>query len=548
MSFMSRLMSLILALPPATHRKLEFQPDLQIPMRDGAILLANRIAPVGGESLPIILVRDPYSSRGKTPDFISQVIAERGYQVIYQNCRGRWGSGGDFEPFRNEREDGLATLQWISEQPWFSGSVGMYGLSYWGYAQLALGAGAPPFLKALVPQMSASRIYNVFRSGGVVRLYTLLSWMYSTFVTNTKESPKDAQIARKQQASVLEAACSHLPVGESDQVSIGGKLAFYQDVLSSDKPNDAFWANSDYSALVKDIEAPVHFVDGWYDFFLADQLNDYDALKDAGKNPYLTIGPWTHAEINGMKAGFHESFLWYDAYLKGKQDALRQSPVRVFVMGIQRWVDLPSWPPDSTASSLFLASGGALARKSKASTASSCYRYDPADPTPSVGGAIIEGGGAKDNRKVEARKDVLVFTSAPVNEYTTIMGSVTVTLFVRSSNEHTDFFARLCDVAPDHKKSLNVCDGLIRLAPGSTQADEDGVRRITITLESTAHCFLPGHSIRLQVSSGAHPLYARNLGTGEPILTGVAMQTADQEVFHDVDHPSSLVLPVVTQS
>ena len=197
MPFMSRLMSLIISLPPATHRKLEFQPDLQIPMPDGVVLLANRTAPVGGESLPIILVRDPYSFRGKTPDFISQVIAERGYQVVYQNCRGRWGSGGDFEPFRNEREDGLATLKWISEQPWFSGSVGMYGLSYWGYVQLALGAGAPPYLKALVPQMSASRVFNVFRSGGAVRLYTLMSWVYSTFVTNTKSSVKEAQAARK---------------------------------------------------------------------------------------------------------------------------------------------------------------------------------------------------------------------------------------------------------------------------------------------------------------------------------------------------------------
>lgn len=545
MSFLSRLMSLILSLPPATHRKLEFQPDLQIPMPDGVVLLANRVAPVGGESLPIILVRDPYSFRGKTPDFISQVIAERGYQVVYQNCRGRWGSGGDFEPFRNEREDGLATLKWISEQPWFSGSVGMYGLSYWGYAQLALGAGAPPYLKALVPQMSASRIYNVFRSGGVVRLFTLLSWCYSTYVTNAKSSPKEAQKARKQQDAVLQEGARHLPAGTADQITAGCELPFFQDVLNHDNPRDAFWAATDFSAQVKDIEAPVHFVDGWYDFFLTDQLRDYAALREADKNPYLTIGPWTHAEINGMKAGFQESFRWYDAYLKGNLAALRPSPVRVFVMGIQRWVDLPSWPPESAASSLFLASGGKLVKTAKASAEPSCFRYDPANPTPSIGGAIIEGGGAKDNRAVESRKDVLVFTSEPLSEYITVMGSVSVTLFVRSSNANTDFFARLCDVATDNRTSLNICDGLIRLSPGSTLPDEAGVHSIQIDLSPAAYCFQPGHRIRLQVSSGAHPLYARNLGTGEDVSIGVEMRSAEQEVFHDALHPSRLILPIL---
>ena len=127
------------------------------------------------------------------------------------------------------------------------------------------------------------------------------------------------------------------------------------------------------------------------------------------------------------------------------------------------------------------------------------------------------------------------------------MGSVSVTLFVRSSNPHTDFFVRLCDAAPGNKQSINVCEGIVRLTPESTEADENGVRRITISLTSTAHCFLPGHSIRLQVSSGALPLYARNLGTGEALLNSVAMQTADQEVFHDAMHPSCLTLPVIEQ-
>jgi uncharacterized protein len=158
---------------------------------------------------------------------------------------------------------------------------------------------------------------------------------------------------------------------------------------------------------------------------------------------------------------------------------------------------------------------------------------------------LISGGGPKDNNKLEARRDVLTFTSAQMRENMTIMGSVSVGLHVRSTNDHTDFFARLCDVSPNGRMSKNICDGIVRLTPGSTEADRDGVRRVTVNLLSTAHCFKTGHRIRLQVSSGAHPMFVRNLGTGEPFATGTKMQAADQEIFHDKSHLSTIVFPVV---
>jgi len=545
MSLTTKLVSKMLGLPPAGTPKLEYQIDLKIPMSDGVVLFANRVAPIGGESLPIILIRDPYTFRGKKPDIMARLIAERGYQVVVQNCRGRWGSGGEFEPFQNEREDGLATLSWLSEQPWFSGSVGMFGLSYWGYVQLALGAGAPDFLKALAPQMSASRVYGVFRAQGSLSFFCLLTWLYQTYVVNAQETPKDAKRARKQQKSALQKGFSHLPIREADKAALNLTIPFFQDVIRNDNPTDAFWAGMDHTKLVKDIAAPVHFIEGWYDFFLADQFADYEALRNAGKDPYLTIGPWTHAAAPGFKAGLKESLLWYDVHLRGNKAALRFLPVRIYIMGINKWADFPSWPPPATETPWYLGAGDKLTQEPpEIESKPSRYRYDPANPTPSIGGTMISGGGPKNNRKLEARNDVLTFTSQPMQKNMTIIGIVSVVLYVRSTNEHTDFFARLCDVSPNGKKSTNICDGIVRLTPDSKQADKEGIQRITIDLLSTAHCFKNGHRIRLQVSSGAHPMFARNLGTEEPIATGTRMQSADQEVFHDMMHFSTIMLPV----
>lgn len=545
MALMTKLVSKMLDLPPAETSKLEYQIDLKIPMSDGVVLFANRVAPVGGESLPIILIRDPYTFRGKKPDIISRLIAERGYQVIVQNCRGRWGSEGEFQPFQNEREDGLATLDWIADQPWFSGSVGMFGLSYWGYAQLALGSGAPAFLKALAPQMSASRVYGVFRAQGSISFFCLLTWLYQTYVINALNSPKAVKRARKQQKSALQRGFSHLPIGEADKAALNLTIPFYQEAICNDQPTDAFWAGMDHSKQVKDIVAPVHFIEGWYDFFLADQLADYESLRNAGKEPYMTIGPWTHAAAPGFKAGLKESLRWYDVHLRGNRTALRSLPIRIYVMGINKWVDFPFWPPPSTETPWYLEASGELTQEPpEIETEPSQYRYDPADPTPSVGGAMIFGGGPKNNRKLEQRNDVRTFTSQPMQEPLTIIGTVSVTLYVRSTNQYTDFFARLCDVSSNGRKSTNICDGIVRLTPDTKQADNDGIQQVTINLLATAHCFKNGHRIRLQVSSGAHPMFMRNLGTEEPITTGTRIQAADQEVFHDQMHCSMIMLPV----
>ncbi len=547
MSLITKLASKMLGLPPAVTSKLEYQIDLPVPMTDGTVLLANRTAPKNGEGLPIILIRNPYSPRGDKPDFLSLLIAERGYQVIMQNCRGTWGSGGEFQPFRDEREDGLATFKWLEDQPWFSGSVGMFGLSYFGYVQLASGYGAPDYVKALAPQMSASKIYGVFRSQGTFSFDVTLTWVYQTFVQNVQKSASDKRKAKARLDSALRVGYKYLPVGDVDKVSLNFTSPFFQNIIKNDKPEDDFWAEMDHSKMIGQIKAPVHFIGGWYDFFLADQLADYTSLKNVGKDPYITIGPWSHFSNPGLSAGLKESFIWYDIYLRGNSSVRRLLPVRVCIMGINKWVDLPSWPPTADETRWYLQTGGGLSKNiSVNETGSSCYRYNPDDPTPSIGGRVFLNGGPKDNSKIEARSDVITFTSEAMTLDTTIMGVVSVELYVRSSAVYTDFYARLCDVSPNGKKSINICEGIVQLTTEPENTDMDGVRKIVIDLFSTAHCFKTSHRIRLQVSSGAHPAYARNLGIGDSIATGTEMRVADQEIFHNASHPSAVILPAVS--
>jgi putative CocE/NonD family hydrolase len=218
--------------------------------------------------------------------------------------------------------------------------------------------------------------------------------------------------------------------------------------------------------------------------------------------------------------------------------------VRVFVMGANRWLDLDRWPPPAEPQPWFFQPHAVLATKAAPVSPPDRYRYDPAHPTPSLGGIVLgPHAGARDNRQLEARSDVLVYTSAPLIDDLEIVGPVHAELYVRSSLEHTDFFVRLCDVHP-RGRSINICDGAVRLQPGRWQKDADGVAKVHVELWPTAHRFLKSHRVRLQVSSGAHPRIARNLGSGEPLASGSTMMAADQQVFHDPEHRSAVVLPV----
>jgi putative CocE/NonD family hydrolase len=248
-----------------------------------------------------------------------------------------------------------------------------------------------------------------------------------------------------------------------------------------------------------------------------------------------------------MGASARETLIWLQAHVLGDRRALREALVRVFVTGAEAWRDFAAWPPPAARPERwYLASGRRLSQGLPAASEPDRYRYDPADPTPSLVGPSLNGKtGVADNRALESRRDVLTFTSDPLDHDLEVIGPVRAELHVRSSLEHTDFFARLCDVSPSGK-SINVCDALLRVRPGAPAAEADGSLRIAIDLWPTAHRFRRGNCLRLQVSSGAHPRFARNPGTGEPLATAIRLVAADQVVYHDAERPSSIVLSVLS--
>jgi hypothetical protein len=344
----------------------------------------------------------------------------------------------------------------------------------------------------------------------------------------------------------IRTVAGHLPLEDCDRLLCGRTYPFWQEWVRHDQPGDSWWEPGDNSD-VANVTAPAHMVTGWYDFACSALTRDYEALVGAGRQPYLTIGPWTHFSTKASATGAREELVWLRSHLLGDRRGLREAPVRIFVMGAaEHWRDYPSWPPPGMTPQRWHLQGRGLALGVAEDSAPDRYTYDPAHPTPSVGGPVLQGAGKPvvDNRALEARADVLTYTSAPLDRDLEVIGPVEAELFVRSSLEHTDFFVRVCDVAPNGR-SLNVCDGLQRLFPGRPTPDPDGVRCVRIGLWPTAYRFRRGHRIRVQVSSGAFPRWNRNLGTGETTAMATAMRAAAQQVLHDAAHPSAIILPVL---
>ncbi len=546
MTFASRFMGQALKLPPTTSRGVVVQRDLRVPMPDGAVLLADRYAPrirpwPVRPAPPLVLVRSPYGRRRSWGLLFGRLLAERGFQAVIQSCRGTFGSGGTFDPFGpDEHDDGLATVAWLRDQPWYPGSFGTCGPSYLGMTQWAIAADAGADLGAIAAQVTTADFRAPFYPGGSFSLETAMGWICQIAGQERPLATLRNQLGERGRRSLM----NHLPLRDLDRLGTGQDVPYWQGWLAHDAPGDGFWAGRSFAAALGEVTAPVSMVGGWHDFFLPLQLRDYAALRAAGRDPYLLIGPWRHADQQAVQAWVTDSLAWMRAHLAGDRSALRPQPVRIFVTGADEWRDLPGWPPETRPHRWHLHPGGVLGQAAPPHADPDRYTYDPADPTPNLGGPVGLSGRARvDNRVLEARPDVLTYTSAPLAGDLEVAGEVVADLFVSSTREHADFFARLCDVGPSGK-SENICDALLRLAPGHPEPQPDGTVRARITLWPAAHRFARGHRLRLQVSSGAHPRYARNPGTGEPLGTAVRLVTAEQRVFHDPGHPSALILPV----
>ena len=529
MSLPSLYLAWVEDLPPRLNgvRK---KRGIGVPMNDGVVLKTDHYAPDAPGPHATILMRLPYGRRGFGP--VAEAYAERGFHVVVQACRGTERSGGQFDPFANERADGLATLEWIRAQPWYDGRIGLTGPSYLGYAQWAI-CDALPETAALATKVTTADFRPVVFPAGAFHLNLWLSWVQVIEGLRNRPLATAARMFSGDIERRTDKAAAVLPLIEADKAVVGHRVGFWRHWFENAIGNDAFWTDLDHRHRLTETTPPVHFISGWYDFMLDPLLADYQRLVELGHRPYLTIGTWFHIAEELQRDNLRETLAWMRAWLNGDRSGLRSRPVRIHISGCNEWHEFDRYPPGpATPRTWMLGASGELIDSGTPSNGSDRYRFDPADPTPNLGGAIFAftGAGAVDNARLENRPDVLTYTGRVLTSALTVIGSCQVTLRARASLPHADFFVRLNDVGPDGI-SRNICDGFTRVTP-ETPVDAEGNWRLTMPLHATAHSFRPGHRLRLLIASGAHPRYARNMGTGEPINTATIMQANDIEILH----------------
>ena len=535
MSFLSR----ILGVRPARPHLVRVQRDLVIPAADGVRLLANRYYPADLQRPPLVLLRSPYG-RGAALDRMPQLLAERGYQVLYQSLRGTSGSEGQFDGFVVDPADGDGTLSWLRKQPWFGGVLATWGASYLGYAQWELAArDIPEWRIALIQDAPSEFARGFMYPGGAFALGNALSWVQIVHTMFRSRGSMTRQLlAGFGRTRTFRRAVAALPVAAADVSLTGHRVPWFQEWITHG-PDDPYWKDTDHRSNVERMPPVVHLQGGWYDFFLPGMLEDHEALLAAGRRVRLLVGPWTHGRGLYTRAGMRDALAALDAALG---DGVFPDGVRVFVTGAERWIDLPGWPPPADSTAWYLHPGGRLEVHPAGAGLPSRFRYAPSDPTPSVAGTIVGfGAGRADNRRLESRDDVLTFTSDALHDEVEAIGPVRVTVHLSASRPNVDVYARLCDVTPKGR-SVNLCDGVIRLS----DAPQTTTRAVEVQLWPVAHRFRRGHRIRLQVSGGAHPRFGRNPGSGEPLATATTLLASGRNIFHDADHPSALWLPIRT--
>ncbi|MBO0853237.1 MAG: CocE/NonD family hydrolase [Nocardia sp.] len=539
-------------LVPGPH-EIAIRKGLRVPMDDGIELLADLITPAGelDRQLPTVVIRGPYGRGGAIANQ-ARALAREGFTVLFQSCRGTSGSGGRFTPQVDEQRDGIATHRWVREQEWCTGSVATFGPSYMGFTQWAVAGamcttdpGNAPDALCLITTMPD--FGAITWDGGAFSLRNALGWTQMM----------DRMIHRQMLALALgllrpdrklRKAFDALPLTTGDRAANGRTVHWYQDWVRHEKLTDEYWTQQSHTASVGEVTQPVYMISGWYDIFLPWQLRNYAQLVEAGRPPRLTVGPWGHLS-RGMNAPVvAESTAFLREHFTGAPST-REKPVRAYLTGAGRWHDLETWPPRGTRTESRYPTAAGGPGSDRPDGGVTRYIYDPADPTPALGGPSLRPYcGPVDNTDHERRADVVVFRGEPLPEAVIVAGEITAHVRFRSSAAGADIFVRICDVHPDGR-SMTVCDGIRRIGSIGTAAtdpepDGDGFADVEVRLWPAFHRFEAGHRIGVQISSGAHPRYARNPGSGEAAAEATILHRAEQEISHSATAPSRIDLPV----
>jgi len=570
-----------------------FDQHIPLRLRDGVTTYYDLFRPDAPGKHPCLLMRTPYDkssyfSRVNSMDAVRAAL--RGYAVAIQDTRGRLSSEGRFQPFV-EAEDGYDTVETLASESWCTGKVGMYGSSYNGVTQWQAAIAGPPSLAGIAPVVTASNYHEGWTwRGGAFELGFALYWTLGPLAGGDWAGISRRQGLPASHAEAMVAALDNLrnlyprlPLERVPEL-IPGAADYYFDWLSHPE-YDAFWKATAPQESYGKVTVPALNVGGWHDAFVEGTLENFAGMVQQGcteaarTGQRLIVGPWTHASMAQHYAGEHsfgarsstlaqdvhgQILRFYDFWLKGMENGLHDDrPVKIFVMGINQWRSEDEWPlKRAQPADLYLHSNGrantlngdgALSGDAPGAQPPDAFVYNPLDPVPTRGGALIidqpvSPSGVFDQRPVEGRADVLVYTSAAMEKDVEVTGLVTLTLFASSSAVDTDFTAKLVDVRPDGY-ARNLCDGIVRAryrAGGPAKLLTPGeVYEFRIAIGSTSNVFRKGHRIRLEVSSSNFPRFDRNLNTGESIAHGTHLLPALQTIFHDAEYPSRVTLPVV---
>ncbi|MFE7393322.1 CocE/NonD family hydrolase [Streptomyces sp. NPDC057582] len=525
---------------PAKRHEAGWEPGLVVPAADGSPLRTDHYFPRAAGDFPTLVVRSPYGRGVPWSPMYGMLFAEQGFHVVLQSCRGTGGSGGRFDLWRNEADDGQATVTWLRKQSWFNGRLGTVGPSYLGYVQWALALDPPPELKAMVVQVGLHDSYALFHTDGALRLENALAVGVGMTYQHRGIGPLVRATLRLQRR--LRAITTAQPLRGAYVSALGGEVPWLDDVMTHPDANDPYWLGASPGEAAERLSVPTGLITGWHDALADQTFEQYGRLRRAGCETALLVGPWTHTSAlqQGWPEVFAESLAWLRAHLCADPSGLRPTGVRVHVGGAGEWRDLDDWPLTPAATSWFPAPDGYLTQQAPTdNTPLTSIRYDPADPTPSIGGPLLSRtAGPRDNSILEAREDVLTFTGPPLAEPVDVLGPVFARLSISTDTGYADVFTRLCDVDAQGR-SINVCDGLAQL-----RTVEEAPSTVTVPMSSTAHRFAAGHRVRWQISGGAHPRYARNPGTGESSVDATDFTPVRITLHAD----SELMLPGGTQA
>ena len=580
----------IVLVPPtwaAERLDITVEHNVAVKMRDGVTLHADVYRPKAEGRFPVLLQRTPYNKNNDwDPDFPHKAAAS-GYVVVVQDVRGRFSSEGEWYPFKNEESDGYDTVEWAAALPYSNGKVGMWGGSYVGATQMLAAIGHPPHLAGICPVVTASNYHDgwTYQSGAFEQ------WFNESWTSGLAQDTFNRAVQHKTNAmqGAFTLPLTKYPLFNFPQPAVDASATalapYFPDWLAH--PNyDEYWKRWSIEEHYRDITVPALTIAAWYDIFQGGSLRNYTGLKAHAGNGAARNGQRLVVTIGGHAGGGRKigdvdfgpdaadaqyeegavTLLWYDYLLKGVQNGLAKSkPVRIFVMGKNQWREEEEWPlARARATRYFLHSAGnanslqgdgSLSTNIPKAEYPDQFIYDPSKPVPTVGGPLCCDGehlppGPRDQSAVEARVDVLVYSTPHLAQDMEVTGPVRLEFYAKSSTVDTDFTAKLLDVDPSGF-AQNLTEGILRARYKDSQEkptllQPGQIYAFTLDLWSTSNVFLKGHTLRLEISSSNFPRFDRNLNTGESPEAGEKYVPATNVIYHDADHPSALILPIVS--